>query len=178
MVLLRLIGLKVDKSPRRNGLHPRVLKEMAEEIVEALVVIFHHWMVLTSTVMKCFERLVMAHINSSLPACLDPLHFIYQHYRSSADAISLALHSFLEHLDNKDTYVRLLLIDYSSTFNTIIPSRLISKLRDLSFGSALCNWILTHRLQSVRIERKEKNTAPIYINGTEVERVKSIKFLR
>eukprot|EP00061_Rhincodon_typus_P014526 g41593.t1 len=31
-----------------------------------------------------------------------------------ADIISL------EHLDNKDTYVRLLLIDYSSAFNTII----------------------------------------------------------
>eukprot|EP00061_Rhincodon_typus_P011187 g36023.t1 len=30
-------------------------------------------------------------------------------------------------LDNKDTYISLLLIDYSSTFNTIIPSRLISK---------------------------------------------------
>eukprot|EP00061_Rhincodon_typus_P012573 g38394.t1 len=38
---------------------------------------------------------------------------------STADAISLALHSSLEHLDNKDTYVRLHLIDYSSAFNTI-----------------------------------------------------------
>eukprot|EP00061_Rhincodon_typus_P017177 g45754.t1 len=68
------------------------------------------------------------------------------------EAISLALYSSLEHLDNKDTYVRLLLIDYS--FNTIIPSRLISKLQDLGLGSAFCNWIfsfLTHRLQSVSI---------------------------
>eukprot|EP00061_Rhincodon_typus_P016902 g45356.t1 len=32
-------------------------------------------------------------------------------------------HPALEHLDNKDTYIRLLLVDYSSTFNTIIPSR-------------------------------------------------------
>eukprot|EP00061_Rhincodon_typus_P003981 g21468.t1 len=31
-----------------------------------------------------------------------------------------ALHSSLEHVDNKDTYVRLLLVDYSSAFNTII----------------------------------------------------------
>eukprot|EP00061_Rhincodon_typus_P006823 g27857.t1 len=38
--LVKLIGLKVDKSPGPNGLHPRVLKEMGEEIVEALVVIF------------------------------------------------------------------------------------------------------------------------------------------
>ena len=33
-------GLKVDKSPGLDGLHPRILKEIAEEIVEALVVIF------------------------------------------------------------------------------------------------------------------------------------------
>eukprot|EP00061_Rhincodon_typus_P004971 g23851.t1 len=39
-VLEKLTGLKVDKSPGPDGLHPRVLKEIAEEIVEALVVIF------------------------------------------------------------------------------------------------------------------------------------------
>eukprot|EP00061_Rhincodon_typus_P005060 g24079.t1 len=59
---------------------------------------------LTSIIMKCFKRLVMPHINSSLPTCLDPVRFAYQHNRSTADATSLALHSSLEHLDNKDTY--------------------------------------------------------------------------
>eukprot|EP00061_Rhincodon_typus_P006464 g27130.t1 len=39
-VLVNLIGLKVDKSPVPDGLHPRVRKEKAEEVVEALVVIF------------------------------------------------------------------------------------------------------------------------------------------
>eukprot|EP00061_Rhincodon_typus_P002297 g17118.t1 len=39
-VLEKLNGLKVDKSPGPDGLHPRVLKEIAEEIVEAFVVIF------------------------------------------------------------------------------------------------------------------------------------------
>eukprot|EP00061_Rhincodon_typus_P000332 g11347.t1 len=100
--------------------------------------------------MKCFERLVMAHINSSLPTYLNPLQFAYQCNGSTEDTISLALHSSLEHLDNKDTYIRLFLVDYSP----FIPSRLISKLRDLGLGSALCNWILsflTHRPQSVRI---------------------------
>eukprot|EP00061_Rhincodon_typus_P017578 g46332.t1 len=44
---------------------------------------------------------------------------------------SIGLYTSLEYLDNKGTYVKLPLIDYSSTSNTIIPSRLISKLRDL-----------------------------------------------
>eukprot|EP00061_Rhincodon_typus_P011654 g36841.t1 len=76
-----------------------------------------------------------------------------------ADARSLALHSSLEHPDNEDTYVRLLLVDYSAIFNTIIPPRLISKFRDLGLGSALCNWILsllTNRPQSVRIDATVK----------------------
>eukprot|EP00061_Rhincodon_typus_P006595 g27409.t1 len=112
--------------------------------------------------MKCFKRLVMAHINSSLPTCLDPLRFSYQH-KSTEDAISLALQSSLEHLDNKDTHIRLLLVDYSSASNTIIPSRLISKLRDLGLSFTFCNWILsflTKRPQSVRIESKEENMPP------------------
>eukprot|EP00061_Rhincodon_typus_P004133 g21822.t1 len=71
------------------------------------------------------------------------------------DSVPGSLHSSLEHLDNKDTYVILLLIGYSSVFNTIIPPpKLISKLCDLGLGSTLCNCILsflTHRLQSVRV---------------------------
>eukprot|EP00061_Rhincodon_typus_P018922 g48313.t1 len=39
-VLGKLKGLKVDKSPRPNVLHPRDLKQVTEEIVEALMVIF------------------------------------------------------------------------------------------------------------------------------------------
>eukprot|EP00061_Rhincodon_typus_P014879 g42236.t1 len=38
-VLGILKGLRMDKSPRPDGLHPRVLKEIADEIVEALVII-------------------------------------------------------------------------------------------------------------------------------------------
>eukprot|EP00061_Rhincodon_typus_P007116 g28467.t1 len=36
-LLGKLKGLKVDKSPGPDGLHPRVLKEIAEELVEALL---------------------------------------------------------------------------------------------------------------------------------------------
>eukprot|EP00061_Rhincodon_typus_P001405 g14714.t1 len=39
-MLVKLNGLKVDKSPGPDGLHARVLKEIAEAIVEALMVIF------------------------------------------------------------------------------------------------------------------------------------------
>src|SRR4029434_7277635 len=97
---------------------------------------------LTPTIMKCFERLVLAHLKSCLPPTLDPLQFAYSQNRSTEDVISTALHSALSHLDNSNTYARLLFIDFSSAFNTIIPSKLITKLSDLGINTSLSNWIL------------------------------------
>jgi hypothetical protein len=45
-------------------------------------------------------------------------------------------------MDKRNTYVRMLFIDHSSAFNTIVPSKLITKLRTLEFNTFLCNWIL------------------------------------
>ncbi|KAI3361940.1 hypothetical protein L3Q82_012284 [Scortum barcoo] len=91
---------------------------------------------LTSTIMKCFEL-------------------------STEDAIALTLHTALSHLDQRDTYVRMLFIDYSSAFNTIVPSKLVTKLRDLGLNSALCDWILnflTGRPQAVRMGSTKPST--------------------
>ena len=80
----------------------------------------------------------MAHINSILPDTLDQLQFAYCPNRSTDDAITL--HTALSHLDKRNTYVRMLFIDNSSAFNTIVPMKLITKLRTLN--TSLCNWIL------------------------------------
>ena len=50
---------------------------------------------LTSVAMKCFERLVMAHINTIITETLDPLQLAYRPNRSTDDAISVALHTAL-----------------------------------------------------------------------------------
>uniref|UniRef100_A0A8K9UYS7 Reverse transcriptase domain-containing protein n=1 Tax=Oncorhynchus mykiss TaxID=8022 RepID=A0A8K9UYS7_ONCMY len=109
---------------------------------------------LTSVIMKCFERLVKDHITSTLPDTLDPLQFAYRPNRSTDDAISTTLHTALTHLDKRNTYVRMLFIDYSSAFNTIVPSKLVIKLETLGLDPALCNWVLdflTGRPQVVRV---------------------------
>ena len=82
---------------------------------------------LTSVIMKCFERLVKDHITSTLPVTLDPLQFAYHPNMSTDDAITITLHTALSHLEKRNTYVRMLFIDYSSGFNTIVPSKLIIK---------------------------------------------------
>ncbi|XP_076836629.1 uncharacterized protein LOC143482213 [Brachyhypopomus gauderio] len=84
---------------------------------------------LTPIITKCFERLVLAHLKSCLPLTLDPHQFAYHQNRSTEDAVSIALHSVLSHLDNKNTFVRMLFLDFSSAFNTVIPSKLLTKLR-------------------------------------------------
>ncbi|KAK1802684.1 hypothetical protein P4O66_004184 [Electrophorus voltai] len=103
--------------------------------------------------MKCFEKLVKDFITSSLLASMDPLQFAYRHNRSTDDAIAHLLHTTLSHLDKgRGNYVKMLFVDYSSAFNTIIPSLLTTKLEDLGLHTSLCDWIsnfLTDRPQSV-----------------------------
>ncbi len=114
--------------------------------------------------MKCFERLVMHNIKTSLPNTLDPLQFAYRPNRSTDDAISSTLHLALTHLENKDSYVRMLFIDFSSAFNTIIPQQLINKLSLLGLNNSLCNWILdflTGRPQSVRVGHNTSSTTTL-----------------
>ncbi len=119
---------------------------------------------LTPIMMKCFERLVMHNIKNSLPNTLDPLQFAYRPNRSTDDAISSTLHLALTHLENKDSYVRMLFIDFSSAFNTIIPQQLINKLNLLGLNNSLCNWILdflTGRPQSVRVGHNTSSTTTL-----------------
>ena len=96
-------------------------------------------MALTPIMMKCFERLVMKNIKEALPASLDPLQFAYRSNRSTDDTITQALHAVLTHLDKPGTYARMLFIDFSSAFNTIIPQQLIEKLLQLGLDTSLCN---------------------------------------
>ncbi len=119
---------------------------------------------LTPIIMKCFERLVMHNIKTSIPNTLDLLQFAYRPNRSTDDAISSTLHLALTHLENKDSYVRMLFIDFSSAFNTIIPQQLINKLSLLGLNNSLCNWILdflTGRPQSVRVGHNTSSTTTL-----------------
>ncbi len=97
------------------------------------------------------------HICSVLPASLDPLHTVFAYSfvqfciwqyvlticklflhclghalknRSTDDAIAFTLRTALSHLENKNTYVRMLFVDYSSAFNTIVPATLVCEAPD------------------------------------------------
>lgn len=121
----------------------------------------YHPVALTSIIMKCFERLVMNNIKSILPPTHDSYQLAYKANRSTEDAITADLHPALTHLDSDNSYVRMLFLDFSSAFNTIIPQQLINKLRNLGLKTSLCNWvleILTERQQKVQVGRNISRT--------------------
>ncbi len=91
---------------------------------------------------QCLRSWSKTNICSVLPASLDPLQFAYKSNRSTDDTIAITLHTALSHLDSKNTYVRLLFVDYSSAFHTIVPAKLVVKLQTLGLNRSLCSWIL------------------------------------
>ncbi len=120
---------------------------------------------LTPIFSKCFEKLVIEHICSVLPASLDPLQFAYRSNHSTDDAIAFTLHTALFHLENKNTYVRMLFVDYSSAFNTIVPATLVAKLQTLGLNRSLCSWILDFLTGRCQVVRMGNNTSsPLILN--------------
>ena len=75
------------------------------------------------------------------------------------------LHTALTNLDKRNTYVRMLFIDYSSAFNTIVPSKLI-KLEALGLKPALCNWVLDFLTGCPKVVRVGNNTSTSLILNT------------
>ncbi|KAK3528919.1 hypothetical protein QTP70_012862 [Hemibagrus guttatus] len=65
---------------------------------------------LTSVVMKSFERLVLSYLKDITDPLLDPLQFAYRANRSVDDAVNMALHFILQHLDSPGSYARILWI--------------------------------------------------------------------
>ncbi len=114
--------------------------------------------------MKSFERLVLAYLKDTTGPLLDPLQFAYRANRSVDDAVNMGLHYILQHLDRPGTYVRILFVDFSSAFNTIIPDTLQNKLTQLSVPTSVCQWItsfLTDRQQLVRLGKFSSSTHAI-----------------
>ena len=121
---------------------------------------------LTSVARKCVERLVITHINHIITETLDPLQFAYRPNRLTVDSISIAVHTALSHLDKRNTYVRMLFIDYSSPFNTIAPLKLITTLWTLGLNTSLCNWILDFLTGHPQVVRVDNNTSATLILNT------------
>ena len=121
---------------------------------------------LTCWDMKVFETVVLKQLRRLIPAGHDSYQFAYQKNRCTDDALSILFHRILTHLEQKDSYARVLFVDFSSAFNTIVPVQLYEKLlSQFDLPTTLCKWIhdfLLGRVQRVRIG--SKYSSPIVIN--------------
>ncbi len=112
---------------------------------------------------KCFEKLIRDYICSVLPASLDPLQFACLSNRSTDDAIAFTLHTALSHLENKNTYVRMLFVDYISKCNTIVPATLVAMLQTLGLNRSLRSWILDFLTGQV-VRMGNNTSSPLVLN--------------
>lgn len=115
---------------------------------------------------KCGQTFLMSHSPSLWCQCVSrhppssqcskvqQHQYAYRKNHSISDAVSSVIHSALTHLESGDSYIRLLFLDFSSAFNTIIPQTLANKRLLLGLIPSICMWVLnflTHWPQSVKI---------------------------
>ena len=108
---------------------------------------------LTSIPMKCLERLVLRLLKKHTEKHLDALQFAYRSKRGTEDALLTFYDIIASHLSKHQSYARVLMIDFSSAFNTVLPEKMISVLRQFVTPEILCKFVwdfLTARSQYVK----------------------------
>lgn len=93
----------------------------------------YHPIALTTVIMKH----VLKHINNIIPVGLDSHQFACRWNRSTEDPVSTALQSALTNLKHPNSYLRMLFVDFSLDFNTVIPDKLALKLNNLGLSTSL-----------------------------------------
>ena len=97
---------------------------------------------------------------------MDSLQFAYRENRCTDDAVALTLHFVKQHLDYPNTYARILFVDYSSAFNTVIPQHLYDKLQLLSLDPSMCYWLLDFLLQRSQVVKMNSIVSSTIIMNT------------
>lgn len=100
------------------------------------------------------KHLVLAHLKSITDSALDPLQLAYKANRFTEDPVNMAVLYVLKHLDTTANYARILCVDFSLPFNTILPSTLETQISLLQVPAPTRRWvmdILTTKSQRVKL---------------------------
>lgn len=87
-------------------------------IKKSAVTCINYHLIPLSLLMKCFERMILSFIKDIIPADLHAHHYrgCYRHRTSFT----------LSHLQQPNTYIRMLFVDFRSALNTVIPHKLVN----------------------------------------------------
>lgn len=99
---------------------------------------YYHPIALTPIVIRCFQRIVIANIEETILDAVVPLQFEYHQNQSMEDSASHWQPRGQWHL----THGRMLLIDYSSAFNMVMPHKVSKKQLIFELTPTICNWEL------------------------------------
>ncbi len=99
---------------------------------------------LTSHIMKILEHLVLCFMRSEVTHALDLLQFAYQEHIGAEDMVLYMLHYASTYLEEPGCYMRILLFNFSSAFNTIQPLILRDKLEGMGVDRSLTSWIMNY----------------------------------
>ena len=97
---------------------------------------------------------------------LDRFKFAYRGNLYIDNAVSLGLFYVFKHLESPDTYARILFVDHSSAFNTIIPSKLFEKTKKVGVPQSMCLWILDFLLNRPQVVKIGGNLSSSLILST------------
>ncbi len=120
---------------------------------------------LTSHLMKCFERIIISHLNTQ-SVFQDPLQFAYRKGVGVDDALLFMLHNMYSHLETTASSVRIMFFDFSSAFNTIQPHVLADKLMLFNLHSTTIRWILDYLLNRPQFVRLGNRMSDMIITKT------------
>ncbi|KAI3353516.1 hypothetical protein L3Q82_020034 [Scortum barcoo] len=124
------------QAPGPDGIPGRALKVCADQLADVFADIFN-MSLLQSVVPTCFKETIIVPVPKKTK-----ILSLNDDYRPVALTSTIMMSAL-------------------SAFNTIVPSKLVTKLRDLGLNSALCDWILnflTGRPQAVRMGSTTSST--------------------
>ena len=125
--------------------------------------------------MKCFERIILHYSKPQTEPHCHPNQFAYKLNRSIDDA-TLACIMDTPIWNKTVSFVRILLVDFSSGLNTIQPQLMALKLLRLHVNPNLVLWIvsfLVNRTQSVRFKGRSRLLDPLLPRGSPQGKVLS-----
>ena len=92
--------------------------------------------------MKSFEKIIKTMIMNRTVHLLDPLKFAYRPGSGVEDAVTTLLNHVVSHLENAKAYARVVYIDMSYAFNTLLPHLLFHKMiSEFNLESELALWV-------------------------------------